>query len=169
MVKPRGGKEAPTPPPAAPPTYCLRLLPPSYAENPGYEASNTVEADGEANVPGIIQLRTVYITTLGTNGADCTRKPERLLPERARWAIPPMAGLCCVDHLTSINEQGCSPFESRLKPLFWRRRRDAPLRRGLGRQSGTANSLVTEREKAHKQVRSGSQRSSQPGCSVANF
>ncbi|KAK1781634.1 hypothetical protein QBC45DRAFT_320983, partial [Copromyces sp. CBS 386.78] len=36
-----------------------------------------------------IQLRTVYITTLGTNGANCTRKPERLLPERARWTIPP--------------------------------------------------------------------------------
>ncbi|KAK3495070.1 uncharacterized protein B0T23DRAFT_378102, partial [Neurospora hispaniola] len=136
---------------------------PYPAENPGYEASNTVEVhlcllsscslllacksrlterqmSRAVVIPASnILLRTVYITTLGTNGADCTRKPERLLPERARWAIPPMASLCCgekrenrgelclqsmfclfvnsrpVDHLTSINAQGCSPYESRLK------------------------------------------------------
>ena len=44
-----------------------------------------------------IQPHTVYITTLGTDGASCTRKPERLLPERARLALPPMVGSYSVE------------------------------------------------------------------------
>ncbi|EAA27545.3 hypothetical protein GE21DRAFT_4793 [Neurospora crassa] len=156
MAKPRGGKEAPTP------SHNMIVVDETRVHRQHHllsKAASTFlwlterQMSRAVVIPASnIQLRTVYITTLGTNGADCTRKPERLLPERARRATPPMAGLvyavqvealCRMKELPALleKEKGCPTEE-----------RPETSRSGLGRQSGTANSLVTEREKAHNQV-----------------
>ncbi|KAK3951697.1 hypothetical protein QBC32DRAFT_214366, partial [Pseudoneurospora amorphoporcata] len=94
-----------------------------------------------------IQLRTVYITTLGTNGANCTRKPERLLPERARWTIPPMVVRQIIVNANKLGKPRIAAFLGKEKGCPTEER-PATSRSGLGVQSGEFG-WRAQRGKAH--------------------